>query len=149
MEEIPVYPDQFDKVKEGDITVDITPAAEAVKRKNIAGWTVENEDLVRNLNLRTLEDPKLVKIAKDLGEFEAKVKDLLLRFKDLFAFTYKDVKGIPPYVCEHKIELQAEAKLVRQMRYRMNPNYAAKVKEEISKHGIYTPLIKRNGCHRS
>ena len=37
-------------------------------------------------------------------------------------------------MCEHKIELQAEAKPVRQMRYRMNPNYAAKVKEEIDKY---------------
>ena len=112
MEEKPVYPNQFYKVKEGDITVDITPAAEAVKGKKIAGWTVEDEDLVKNLNLGTLEDPKLVKIAKDLGEYGAKVKDLLLCFKDVFAFTYKDMKGIPPYVCEHKIELQPEAKPV-------------------------------------
>ena len=52
----------------------------------------------------------------------------------MFAFTYKDMKGIPPHVCEHKIELQSEAKPVRQMHYRMNPNYAAKVKEEIDKY---------------
>ena len=91
---------------------------------------MEDEALFKNLNLGTTEDPKLVKIAKDLGEYETKVKDLLLQFKDVFAFTYKDMKGIPPYVCEHKIELQPEAKHVRQMCYRGNPNYAAKVKEE-------------------
>jgi hypothetical protein len=134
MEEKLVYPDQFYKVKVGDKTVDVTPAIEAVKGKKIAEWTVEDEDLIKNLNLGTLEDPKLVKIAKDLGEYEAKVKDVLLRFKDVFAFTYKDMKGISPYVCEYKIELQPEAKPVRQMRYRMNPNYAAKVKEEIDKY---------------
>ena len=113
--------------------MDITLAAEAVKGKKIAGWTVEDEDLVKGLNLGTFEDPKLFKHAKDLGEYKAKVKDLLLLFKDVFAFTYKDMKGIPPYVCDHKIELQPEAKPVRQMWYRMNCNYAAKIKEEIDK----------------
>ena len=76
------------------------------------------------MNLGTLDDPKLVKIAKDLGKYEANVKDLLLRLKDVFAF---------PYVCEHKIELQPEAKPVQQMRYRMSLNYVAKIKEEINK----------------
>ena len=145
MEEKPVYPPQFYKVKEGEIAIDHTPASEAVKGKQIAGWTVEDEDLVKHLNLGTTEDPKLVKIAKDLGEYEAKVKELLLNFKDVFAFTYKDMKGIPPHVCEHKIELQPEAKPVRQMRYRMNPNYAAKVKEEIDKYleaGFIYPVDK-------
>ena len=145
MEEKPVYPDQFYKIKEGDITVDITPAAEAVKGKKIAGWTIEDEDLVKNLNLGTLEDPELVKIAKDLGEYKAKIKDLLLRFKDVFAFTYKDMKGIPPHMCEHKIELQPETKPIRQMCYTMNPNYAAKVKEEINKYleaGFIYPVEK-------
>ena len=65
----------------------------------MAGWTVEDEDLVKNLNLRTPEDPKLVKIAKDLGKYEAQVKEILLKFKDVFAFTYKDMKGIPPHKC--------------------------------------------------
>ena len=46
------------------------------------------------MNLGTTEDPKLVKIAKDLGEYEAKIKELLLKFKDVFVFTYKDMKGI-------------------------------------------------------
>ena len=78
MEEKPVYPSQFYKVKEGDITIDRTPASEAVKGKKIARWTVEDEDLVKTLNLGTPEEPKLVKIAKDLGEYEAKVKELLL-----------------------------------------------------------------------
>lgn len=66
MEEKPIYPKQFYQVKEGDIKIDHTPASEAVKGKKIAGWTVEDEDLIKILNLGTPEDPKLVKIAKDL-----------------------------------------------------------------------------------
>ena len=90
-----VYPDQFYKVKEGDMTMDITHAANAVKGKKLVRWTVEDEDLVKNLNLGSLEDLELVKITKNLGECEVKVKNLLLRFKDVFAFTYKGMKGIP------------------------------------------------------
>lgn len=67
----------------------------------------------------------------------------------MFAFTYKDMKGIPPCVCEYKIKLQPEAKPVRQMRYKGNPNYVAKVKVEIDKYSeawfIY-PVDKHNGC---
>ena len=150
MEEKPVYPDQFYKINEGDITMGTTPTAEVVKGKLITGWTIEDEDLVKILNSETLEDPKLVKIAKDLGDYEAEIKDLLLQFKYVFIFTYKDMKGIPPYVCEHKIELQPETKPIRQMRYRMNPNYTTKVKNNLTntwKPDLYTPLIKRNGCH--
>ena len=85
--------------------MDRTPASKAVKGKRIVGWTVEDEDLVKNLNLGTPEDPKLIKIDKDLGDYKAQVKDLLLRFKDVFAYTYKDMIGIPPHICEHKIEM--------------------------------------------
>ena len=69
-----------------------------------------------------------------MGEYEAKMKYLLLKLKDVFAFTYKDMKEIPPHVREHKVELQPKTKLIRQMRYRMIPNYAVKVKEEIDKY---------------
>lgn len=55
------------------------------------------------------------------------------------------MEGIRLYVCKHIIELQHEAKHVRQMHYKMNPNYAAKVKEEIDKHlevGFIYPIDK-------
>ena len=76
----------------------------------------------------------MVKIAKDWGEYETNIKELLLKFKDVFAFTYKDMKIIPPHVCKHKIELQPKAKAMIQMRYKMNRHYTAKVKEEIDKY---------------
>ena len=133
MEEKPIYPSQFYKVTEKNIEIDHTPASEAVKGKQIAGWTIKNKFLVKQLNLGTTKDPKLVKIAKDLGEIEAKVKESLLKFKDVFALTYKNMKGIPPHICEQKIELQPKAQHVRQMHY----NYAAKV----SKVHIYTNIM--------
>ena len=43
------------------------------------------------------------------------------------------MKGIPPHICEHKIELKSNTESIKQNRYRMNLNYATKVKEEIDK----------------
>jgi hypothetical protein len=33
------------------------------------------------------------------------VEQLLKEFKDVFAWTYKDLKGIPPKLAQHRIEL--------------------------------------------
>ena len=41
-----------------------------------------------------------------------------------------DMNGIDPRVCQHKIPLKMDAKPVRMQRYKMNPNYAKRVKEE-------------------
>jgi hypothetical protein len=52
---------------------------------------------------------------------------------DVFAWNYKDLKGIPREICEHKIDLVANAQPIKQRQYRMNPNYALKVKEDLDK----------------
>lgn len=54
-------------------------------------------------------------------------------YKDAFAWTYKDMKGIPPNICKHKIEIEPDAKPAKQNRYRMNLTYAAQVKNEMDK----------------
>lgn len=56
-----------------------------------------------------------------------------MEYKDAFAWTYKDLKGIPPELCVHRIPLIPGAQPVRKRPYRMNKNYAAKVQEEIEK----------------
>ena len=43
------------------------------------------------------------------------------------------MRGLDPQLYQHKIHLNKDAKLVAQRRYQMNPNYTAKVKEEIDK----------------
>ena len=67
--------------------MDTTPTKEVVKGKKLARWIVEDVDLVKILNLGTTKDPKLIKIAKYLGEYETKVKDLLFQFKNVSTFT--------------------------------------------------------------
>ena len=59
--------------------------------------------------------------------------DLLHENKDVFAWSHEDMKGLDPKFYQHQINLATDAKPVQQRRYRMNPNYAAHVKEEIDK----------------
>jgi hypothetical protein len=49
-------------------------------------------------------------------------------YKDVFAWTYKDVKGIPSELAHHHTELDTSIPPTHQARSRMNPNYVADVK---------------------
>jgi hypothetical protein len=60
-------------------------------------------------------------------------KQLLKEFKDVFTWTYKDLKGIPLEVAQHKIELDTIIPLTHQATYRLNPNYAIAIKQYIDK----------------
>jgi hypothetical protein len=53
---------------------------------------------------------------------------LLKEFKDVFAWTYKDLKGIPLELVQHKIEFDTSIPLAHQARYRLNLNYATTIK---------------------
>jgi hypothetical protein len=61
------------------------------------------------------------------------VEQLLKEFKDIFAWTYKDLKRIPPKLAQHKIELDTIVPQAHQARYELNPNYAIEVKQYIIK----------------
>ena len=54
-------------------------------------------------------------------------------FKDVFALSYEDMKGLHLKFYQHQIHLSKDVKLVAQRHYRMKPKYAIKVKEEIDK----------------
>jgi hypothetical protein len=62
-----------------------------------------------------------------------KTKSLLRKYKDVFAWSYKDLKGIPPHVTQHWIELDTTISPSHQIQYRMNPNYVVVVKQDLEK----------------
>jgi hypothetical protein len=98
-------------MKEGEQTFDRTPAFEAVKGKTIAGWTIEDEDMIKEINLGTMEDPNMVQIGKEFDPtYENQVIEILRDYKDVLAWTYEDMKWIPPHICERKIELKPNTK---------------------------------------
>jgi hypothetical protein len=53
---------------------------------------------------------------------------LLKEFKNIFAWTYKDLKGIPLEIAQHWIELDTSIPLAHPTRYRLNLNYVVIVK---------------------
>ncbi len=61
------------------------------------------------------------------------VKQLLKEFKDVFAWTYKDLKEIPPKLAQHIIELDITILPAHQAKYKLNPNYIIAVKQDIDK----------------
>jgi hypothetical protein len=51
-------------------------------------------------------EPQMVKINAQLETSKVlELEQLLKEFKDVFAWTYKDLKGIPPKLTQHRIEL--------------------------------------------
>ena len=86
------------------------------------------------MDLETKDKPRPVNVAKEMPNEEKKAMiELLINFWDVFAWSYKDMQGLDSQLYQHQIHLRIDAKPVAQRRYRMNPNYAAKVKEEIDK----------------
>ena len=51
MEDKPIYPAQFYKVKKRIIVINRTPALETMKRKQIVGRTIENDETIMEINL--------------------------------------------------------------------------------------------------
>jgi hypothetical protein len=57
----------------------------------------------------------------------------LVNYRNVFAWRYKYLKGILREICEQKIELVSNAQPIKQRQYKMNPNYALKVREDLYK----------------
>jgi len=58
------------------------------------------------LNLGIDANPQMVKINARLETNKMmEVEQMLKEFKNVFAWTYKNLKGIPPELAKHKIEL--------------------------------------------
>jgi hypothetical protein len=86
------------------------------------------------LSLGTIEEPRNVLVAKELdAEFKEQLTNVLRAYKDVFAWSYEYMKGLNPEFYHHNINLAKDAILVQQRRYRLNLNYAGRVKEEIDK----------------
>lgn len=73
-----------------------TLAKDCMKDLQIVGWPLI-EDQLWKINLETSEVPQFVKInSKFDDQYSEQLEVLLYEFKDVFAWTYKDLKGIPP-----------------------------------------------------
>jgi hypothetical protein len=88
----------------------------------------------KEMNLGTNEDPKNINVYDGLTPEEFTIWYKFFKSnKSAFAWTYKDLKGVPPEICEHQIILENNVKPIRQRPYRLNPKYSLMIHEEIKK----------------
>ena len=116
-----------------DALWELRQAQEALEREMAVSQRVKASQL-EEVNLGTGEEARPVHVAKEMSpEDKSAMITLLKEFRDVFAWSYEDMRGLDPQLYQHQIHLSKDAKPVAQRRYRMNPNYAARVKEEIDK----------------
>ena len=129
-----VYPPHFYQHEVGNVRIDDTPAPIKVQKMKIARWILPEEEQVRLLNLGTKDAPQCIKVNSPLPiPFATQANELFTKYKDVFAYNYKDLRGIPERIAQHKIELDIGIPPAHQSRYRRNPNYASIVKHDIEK----------------
>nr|XP_034903990.1 uncharacterized protein LOC118041005 [Populus alba] len=76
-------------------------------------------------------------------EQEQELLRVVRKHKKAIGWTITDLKGISPLLCTHRIYLEEEAKSVRQMQRRLNPNMKEVVRGEVLKlldAGIIYPI---------
>jgi hypothetical protein len=115
---VPLY--EIDVVKEAEpyqlteeaAIVELGRAREALERELAVSQRVRPTEL-KELNLGTAEEPRNVLIAKRLDpEFKEQLTHVLKTYKDVFAWSYEDMKGLNPEFYHHKINLAKDAILV-------------------------------------
>ena len=57
----------------------------------------------------------------------------LKEYKDVFSWSYKDLKGVDPNTCQHNIPMHEDAKPSKKLSYTYNQNFAKKSKDKIDK----------------
>ena len=128
-----LQPEENDEEPDKEVIRELRQAQEALEREMAVSQRVKASQL-EEVNLGTTEDARPVHIAKEMTpDNKTAMITLLKEFRDVFAWSYEDMRGLDPQLYQHQIHLNKDAKPIAQRRYRMNPNYAAKVKEEIDK----------------
>ena len=95
----------------------------------------ELKPLPGNLKYAYLDENKIypVIISANLTEHEEERLLKTLKKHRAIGYTLDDLKGISPTLCQHKINLEADAKLVRDPQRCLNPKMKEVVRKEILK----------------
>ena len=89
---------------------------------------------VEECNIGTKEEPKVIKISKDLTkEYKEKYIKLMKEFYDVFAWSYDDLKGYDLGVIQHTIPIQRNVKPFKHKLRRMNHMLLLLIEKEIKK----------------
>jgi len=100
----------------------------------ITKWNLSKEVQICLLNLGIQKEPQLMKLNIILDSLVVAIaKQLLKEYKDIFMWTYKDLRSIQAHPSQHLIELNTSISASHQTWYWMNSNYATLVKKDLNK----------------
>jgi hypothetical protein len=89
---------------------------------------------VEDCNVGTNENPKMVKISKYLPtQIKSKYAELIKQYKDVFAWSYDDLKTYNTSVIEHKIPLKHGIKPFKQNLRQINSILLPVIEKEVKK----------------
>jgi ribonuclease HI len=89
---------------------------------------------VEDCNIGTVDNPRMVKLSKFLSvENKNKYTELLKKYKDVFAWSYEDLKTYDTSVIEHKIPLKPGVKPFKQKLRQFNPILLPVIEKEVKK----------------
>jgi len=102
------------------------------------------------INIGTEEVPRFIKIGKGTSKKEKKeLISLVQEYRDVFAFTYDELKEYKEDVFQHTIPLKDDTKPFRQKLRQINPKLAQLVQVELKKMldaGIIAPTRHSSWC---
>jgi hypothetical protein len=102
------------------------------------------------INIGTNEVPRFIKNGKGTSEKERKeLISLVQEYRDVFVFTYDELKAYKEDVFQHTIPLKDDTKPFRQKLKRINPKLAPLVQYELKKMldaGIISPTKHSSWC---
>ena len=90
------------------------------------------DEPVRDVNIGTEEDPKVMKLSKGVPkEYQDHYLRLFQSYKDVFAWSYQDLKTFDIDFIQHKIPLKGDSKPHKQKLRQINPLMLPKIEKDI------------------
>ena len=104
-----------------------------MRMSKVPGQLYDGPKNARKINLgEEGQDPRLAYIATDLlPKDEELLIKTLKEYKDVFAWSYRDLKGVDPTICQHTMPMKEDARPCKQRPYTYNDNFSKRIKEEI------------------
>ncbi|KAA0043322.1 uncharacterized protein E6C27_scaffold110G002330 [Cucumis melo var. makuwa] len=91
-------------------------------------------DELKEVNLGTKEEPRPTFISTQLSDNdENEYVNLLKAYKDVFAWSYKEMSGLDPKVVVHRLAIKPEHRPVKQAQRRFRPELISQIEEEVNK----------------
>jgi len=91
-------------------------------------------DELKELNLGTNDEPRPIYVSSFLTpEEEKQYSELLSEYKDVFAWSYKEMPGLDPKVAVHRLSIKKGISPKKQPQRRFHPELVPEIEKEVNK----------------